>query len=447
MKSRFQLILAAAFGTLIALLFFTGYESFRRANQIYEKISYLNDSYRKGEQALQQIQANIHLAGVLIRDYLLDPSHITGQLYRQKLIAVREGMQDEFDELQRMIGAEDAGRLSLLRAEVDAYWDSVDPLFEWTAQQKSAYSSDFLRRVVLPKRDAALQMAGEVGKLHQVQIAKQKASIDLAQQQFRRDLMRLLLLAVALGVSVALASMVRLSILERQAERSRKDTEKAEQELRRLSQQLVQGQEEERKAISRELHDQVGQMLTALRMEIGTLQHLRNGDEGRFSEHVQEAKKLSEDTLRAVRDLAMGLRPSMLDDLGLGPALEWQAREYSRRFGVPVTVQLEGDLDTVGERQRTCVYRVVQEALTNCARHAHASDIRISAHGEPDRILLIIRDNGVGFDVTSPKRKGLGLVGIQERVRELDGTITMLAEQGKGTVLKVELPAGREVLS
>ena len=447
MTSRFQLILAAAFGSLIVLLGVAGFESFRRASQIYEEISYLHESYRKGEQVLGQIQADIHLAGVLVRDYLLDPSQITGQLYREKLIDVREGMQDQFDELKKMIGAEDAGRLSQLRAEVDAYWDSVNPLFGWTPQEKSAFSAHFLRKVVLPRRDAALKLAAEVGQLHQAQIFRQRASIDAAQQQFRRDLGRLLALALSLGIAVALASMVRLSRLERQAENSRRRTEMAEQELRRLSQQLVRGQEEERKAISRELHDQVGQMLTALRMEIGTLQQLRNGDEAQFKAHAQEAKSLSENTLRAVRDLAMGLRPSMLDDLGLGPALEWQAREFSRRFGVPVSVQLEGDLDTVGERQRTCIYRVVQEALTNCAKHAGATEIRIAARGEPDRVSFQIQDNGAGFDLKSPKRKGLGLIGIQERVRELEGTVQILAQQGKGTVLAVDLPAAREVVT
>lgn len=446
MTSRFQLILAAAFGSLIVLLGVAGFESFRRANQIYDEISYLHESYRKGEQVLGQVQADIHLAGVLVRDYLLDPSQIAAQLYREKLIAVREGMQDQFDELQKMISAEDAGRLSELRAEVDAYWDSVNPLFEWSPQEKSAFSAHFLRRVVLPRRDAALKLAAEIGRLHQAQISRQRASIDAAQQQFRSDLGRLLALAMSLGLAVALASMVRLSRLERQAESSRRRTERAEQELRRLSQQLVRGQEEERKAISRELHDQVGQMLTALRMEIGTLQQLRNGDEAQFRAHVQEAKTLSEDTLRAVRDLAMGLRPSMLDDLGLGPALEWQAREFSRRFGVPVSVQLEGDLDTVGERQRTCIYRVVQEALTNCAKHAHATEIRIAAHGEPDRVSLQIQDNGAGFELNNPKRKGLGLIGIQERVRELEGTVQILAQPGKGTVLAVDLPAAREVV-
>jgi signal transduction histidine kinase len=447
MTSRFQFILAAAFGSLIGLLGVAGFESFRRANQIYEEISYLHESYRRGEQVLGQVQADIHLAGVLVRDYLLDPSQITGQLYREKLISVREGMQDQFDALQKMIGAEDAGRLSELRAEVDAYWSSVNPLFEWSPQEKSAFSAYFLRKVVLPRRDAALKLAVEIGRLHQAQISRQRASIDAKQEQFRSDLGRLLALAMSLGLAVALASMVRLYRLERQAENSRRRTEKAEQELRRLSQQLVRGQEEERKAISRELHDQVGQMLTALRMEIGTLQQLREADETQFRAHAQEAKKLSEETLRAVRDMAMGLRPSMLDDLGLGPALEWQAREFSRRFGVPVSVQLEGDLDTVGERQRTCIYRVVQEALTNCARHAGATEIRITARGEPHRVSLQIQDNGAGFDLNNPKRKGLGLIGIQERVRELEGSVKILAQPGKGTVLAVDLPAAREVVT
>jgi signal transduction histidine kinase len=130
----------------------------------------------------------------------------------------------------------------------------------------------------------------------------------------------------------------------------------------------------------------------------------------------------------------------MLDDLGLGPALEWQAREFSRRHGVPVTVQLEGALDCLPDGHRTCIYRVVQEALTNIARHAEASEIRVSLHGARDRAFLTVQDNGVGFDFDSRHSRGLGLLGIQERVRELGGAVTWTSQPGRGTMLSAEIP-------
>ena len=127
--------------------------------------------------------------------------------------------------------------------------------------------------------------------------------------------------------------------------------------------------------------------------------------------------------VRTVRDLALGLRPSMLDDFGLQPALEWHVRDFSRRFGVPVELTVDGDLDTLPDQHRTCVYRVVQEALTNCARHAqrdaHAASIVAPA---TTASRSSVADDGVGFDPAQRGRR-LGLRGIEERVRELRGVI------------------------
>jgi signal transduction histidine kinase len=186
-------------------------------------------------------------------------------------------------------------------------------------------------------------------------------------------------------------------------------------------------------------------MLTALRMEIGNVEQLRQTPGGEFQEHVTAAKALAEQTLRAVRDLAMGLRPSMLDDLGLASAIRWQAREFTRYAGVPVDVHIEGSLDQLSEDHRTCVFRIVQEALTNCARHAAASTIRISLHGHEDFISLSVEDDGVGFKLKPEEDPGLGLLGIEERVRELGGKMSIVSEPEQGALLRVEIPLGREV--
>jgi signal transduction histidine kinase len=130
----------------------------------------------------------------------------------------------------------------------------------------------------------------------------------------------------------------------------------------------------------------------------------------------------------------------MLDELGLGPALRWQAREFSRRSGVPVVVQIDGDLDGLPETHRTCIYRIVQESLTNCAKHAGANNIRISVYGRHDWVSLSIQDDGAGFDRQTTSDRGLGLIGIEERVRELDGKVTIISQPGKGTIVEVEVP-------
>jgi signal transduction histidine kinase len=138
--------------------------------------------------------------------------------------------------------------------------------------------------------------------------------------------------------------------------------------------------------------------------------------------------------------MAMGLRPAMLDDLGLAPALEWQGREFSRHSGIPVEVQVDGSVDALPDAHRTCVFRIVQEALTNCARHAQAKHIRVVVHGSRAAVLLSVQDDGVGIEGTEPSPGGLGLVGIEERARELGGAVSIHSQTGKGTTLQAEIP-------
>ena len=193
-----------------------------------------------------------------------------------------------------------------------------------------------------------------------------------------------------------------------------------------------------RRSISRELHDEVGQTLTGLGIELGNLEQLREGLVRNSKSTLKKPKRLTQDTMRTVRQLAMGLRPAMLDDSGLAPAVRYQAREFSRRSGIPVTVDIEGTLDHLPESHRTCVYRVVQEALTNCARHAKAENIRIMVHGGNKNVSLAVEDDGVGLRELSSS--GIGLIGIEERARELGGTVHIDSGLDHGTLLQVELP-------
>jgi signal transduction histidine kinase len=181
-------------------------------------------------------------------------------------------------------------------------------------------------------------------------------------------------------------------------------------------------------------------MLTALGIELANLQSLKTSDPEAFRTRVADAKQLNTDAMRAIRDLAMGLRPSMLDDLGLAPALEWQGREFSRHTGVPATIEVVGMVDDLPEAHRTCIYRVVQEALTNCAKHANAKNVLVSVNGGEDSVEVIVQDDGVGFNPTMRSRSGLGLLGIEERVQELEGTLNIASQPRKGTILRVHIP-------
>jgi signal transduction histidine kinase len=236
-----------------------------------------------------------------------------------------------------------------------------------------------------------------------------------------------------LGGAIAAASLSRMLKLERQSQA-------AESELRLLSGQLRTAQEEERKHLSRELHDQVGQMLTGLRMELAGIARVLADSESEISSRIARAKGTVEQTLRIVRNIAMLLRPSMLDDLGLSPALAWLVKEMSRSSGIDIQSSIDSTVDSLPETQRTCIYRLVQEALTNAVRHSGARHAEVVIQARAGSVVGSVNDDGKGFDLASHKRRGLGLLGMEERVRELGGTIRVTSQPGHGTRVELRLP-------
>lgn len=207
--------------------------------------------------------------------------------------------------------------------------------------------------------------------------------------------------------------------------------------MRQLSHGLVSTQEEERRKLSRELHDHVGQMLTALRMALGRAERVPSPLPRSVA--LADARDLAEELLQTVRDLSLGLRPSMLDDFGLGPALEWLVRDHQRRSGIDVRLTVAGPVSGLADATRTCIYRVVQEALTNCARHASATRIDVDVRYADRDVQVVVRDDGCGMKAGS-RTRGLGLIGIEERARELGGHLDVTSAPDRGTTLTVRLP-------
>jgi signal transduction histidine kinase len=285
-----------------------------------------------------------------------------------------------------------------------------------------------------------LAIAQEIEQVNNANMTGQRADVAGRERGLHSYLNQMLGFSMLFGLIVAIAAVYRISTLERRSEEQRGRAELAETEMRTLSHQLVKVHEDERRNLSRELHDEVGQMLTGLRMEFGKAQKAQHQSDPSFATHMEECKQLIDDVIQTVRDLSMGLRPAMLDDFGLGAALEWQARDFFRRYSVPVNVTFEGDVDQVVEPHRTSVYRVVQEALTNCARHAQATQISITVRKAPNRLSLLIHDDGIGMNGAEQRPGSLGLLGMKERVRDLRGTVSLHSTKGAGTTIMIEMP-------
>ncbi len=441
-------VAAAALFGLLVLLATSILSTSRNAEEIYAQIDQINKHHREVEGTLRRLRGDVQLSGIYIRDYLLDTDSRHAPEYRQHLTDLRQNHVQTIKQLRSLLPAASRPQIDTLETRVDDYWQTFEPLFDWTIVEKVVNSARFLRRDVLPRRDAVLAIATDIEKLNDANLAMQRAEVARRESEFREDLHRELWHSLLLGSIVALIAVLRLRSLERRSIEQRVRAEEAEQEMRLLSQQLVAAQEEERKKLTRELHDHVGQMLTALRMEIGRA--VRAGTaagDGRVSEALAEAKRLLDTILRSVRDLVMGLRPSMLDDFGLQPALEWHVRDFRRRFNIAVDLKLRGDLNALPDQYRTCVYRIVQEALTNCARHALAKRIEITLQHVDGSLELIVSDDGVGID--ERRARGMGLIGIEERVRELRGVFSVARRNPSGTELHVtlRLPQKTEDLS
>jgi len=231
--------------------------------------------------------------------------------------------------------------------------------------------------------------------------------------------------------------MVITDITQRQ--RHEREQARHRRELRQLSASVVQAREEERRRIARELHDELGQRLTALKMELSSLGSAaaRPPPEARVTGMLE----MIDDTVAAVRRIAADLRPMMLDDLGLNAAIEWLARDAARRMDVEITVRLGEEDPPLAEAAAIAVYRMVQEALTNVARHAHATDVGIEMRQQGGELVLTVRDNGVGFSERSLQHDGrYGLLGIRERAHMLGGRLEVDNPPGGGGRLTVRLP-------
>jgi signal transduction histidine kinase len=441
MRFRTWPVAALGLGGLLLLVVVSVLTASNRAQEIYTQLDQLNSHQREVENKLRRLRSDLHLSGIFIRDYLLDPERERAPFYREQLAAFRENNLATVADL-RSLAAGRAGneeRIASLEAKLDEYWQAFDPLFDWTLVEKISQSAGFLKREVLPRREAVLAIASQIEDLNNANHAIQRAEVTRRQEAFRTELHRLIWGSLFLGLVVALTAVIRLRVLERRSEKEREVAEQAEHLMRQLSHQLVATQEEERKNLSRELHDHVGQMLTALRMELGRIDRLRSAGDTRVAGAVAECRQLVDNMVRTVRDLALGLRPSMLDDFGLQPALEWHVRDFGRRFGVPVELTVDGDFDLLPEQHRTCVYRSVQEALTNCVRHARASHIAVSVSRQADCLAVSITDDGVGFN-PAQRAGGLGLRGIEERVRDLNGVLSIKSAAGAGTTLTLKVP-------
>jgi len=420
-----------------------GIDTLRVLQQFRRSDDQIRRRYLAENHVLNDIRSDVYVSGTYVRDYLLEPETQRADAYRTSLEEVRKHMQAALDAYGRQIVPAEVQHYTTLRTELTDYWGILAPIFHWDGQERRRSGYSFLRDEVFPRRQNMLAIAGRIADLNDQQLDAANRQVVSLLVSFQTRLLLTLMAALALGVGLALFTMRKILNLEEQARLQYVDVAEARTQLKELSARLVRAQETERRSLSRELHDEVGQALSAVLIELRNLSvGLAARPEEQSRRHVETIKGLVEGTVRVVRNMALLLRPSMLDDLGLIPALKWQARESSKSTSMDVTIAAELDSDELPDEYKTCIYRIVQEALHNCARHSRATTVRIRVRQELDRLLLTIQDDGQGFDVR--ETKGLGLLGMQERVTRLGGKCKVHSQPEHGTILSVEMPFTEE---
>ena len=217
-------------------------------------------------------------------------------------------------------------------------------------------------------------------------------------------------------------------------------------ELKKMSAQILEAQEIERKRISIELHDEMGQALTGISINLAVIEkELADNTDLIIKDRIAETRMLADQCSDQIRDLSFNLRPSILDDLGLEPTLRWYIGGYSKRMNIQVDFEAQDCEDLQNSEAKILLYRIVQEGLNNVAKHAEARKIYVHLSSNETTIKLIVEDEGKGFDahIRAPAQSvesGLGLIGIRERVAFINGTFNIHSVPGRGTRLEVEIP-------
>ncbi|HEV2383304.1 MAG TPA: ATP-binding protein [Terriglobia bacterium] len=431
--------LALGFGGLLAIMALAGVDGMRMLRQIRRGDNQIRRQFLSENHALNNIRSELYLSGTYVRDYLLEPDPGRAETYRASLEQVHREMDSAVESYGQQPEATQATHYAELAAELSRYWSALAPILQWDAAQRRAEGYAFLRDQVFPRRTAMLDLAGRIEKINEQQLDAGNQRVERLMSAFQNRLAVTLLAALLLGLGTAAFSTHKILGLAAQAQAQYQEVVEARGQLKDLSARLVQAQESERRALSRELHDEVGQALSAVLVELRNLSsEMGTPLTEQSSGHLAAMKNLVENSVRVVRNMALLLRPSMLDDLGLVPALRWQAREISKRTSMDVNVATELGHDELPDAYKTCIYRVVQEALNNCAHHSRAKAVSIRIRQEASRLALSVQDDGQGFEVA--QTKGLGLLGIQERVASLGGECKIHSEPGNGTILAIELP-------
>jgi signal transduction histidine kinase len=431
-------VLLLGFGVLLILLILSGLSALRALSEVQNANQTSLRQFLAKNQQLDEVRAAVYLSGTYLRDYLLEPDRTKAEQSRRELIDANARIQRLLADNGRPSNTGDRELFEALQRELRDYWQTMEPVLSWSPEQRRRQGFRFLDDEVFPRRSNTLAIADNIRSLDQQQLMRRDEELRSQFFGVRGQLVLSLMVMLLVGMGQAYYSTSHLLRLEKQTLKHLQEVTEARQELKDLSAKLVATQENERKSISRDLHDAVGQSMSAVQFELHDLVVALRPYDPHLRERVDGVRELVESSLAVIRNMALLLRPAMLDDLGLAAALGWLAREIARPTGLRIQVQADDLPPDLPDEHRTCVFRMVQEALHNVQKHANANTVEITVRASDAWLSVTVQDDGRGFQHT--RAHGLGLTGMHERAESLGGSVKITSSPGKGTLIEVALP-------
>jgi signal transduction histidine kinase len=396
--------------------------------------------YDRDAALIEHIRNGFNQSQNLVRAFLVTSGAPEGFL--ASLSTCESEVLDAFDQIGHKEMFEGIVRA---RAGFQDYFQALHGVGSWPASKRRQDGPLFIGTQLPSLRAPGNRIVRDMAAANQNGRRRQATATLAGGAATVRRIFVLLAADLILALCVAGLNLAYARELGHESQSKVQEIARAKGEMQQLSARLLTIQEEERHRLSRDLHDGIGQLLTALRIEIS---HLGHEDSAQLTpqdrERLQRARSLAEEAVRHTRDIALLLRPSHLDDLGLEAALQWQTEDFGRRTGILCQFSAAGLQENLPDAWKTCVYRIVQEALHNCEKHAAPKQVRVCVNQEPDRLTLEVEDDGVGFELNAqgaPLRAvGLGLLGMRERAAMLGGTVRITSAPGHGAAVRVELP-------
>lgn len=434
--------LVLGFGLTLGLWLFTGYQFTRRMADLQIEAAAINERYVLAQERLTTVRTQILRGSVLVRDALLDPDPTMVDVYRRRM----ENAYREADEALRLYvpvlekTPSELDRVGQLRAAIERFRAVMLDVLASDNSHWAVEAGQLLQRSVMPRRDVVIRISDEIQALNRSAFVRRQRAVADVYADSQRQVWRQLGLALAASLMIAVLASLFAGRLEKRWRVAHDRNLQNARDLQRLSAAIVRVQEEERRTIARELHDEVGQVLTAIKVELAAAQRMI--DAGEPSKGLLDsARGIADGAIHTVRDLSHLLHPALLDDLGLPAAVERHVRQFGARHAIRVEFTHDGLDGRLPRETETAAYRVIQEGLTNVAKHAGTAVCRVSMMLRPGALHLVVEDEGRGFDPdASESRQGLGLIGIRERVADLHGTVRVDSAVGRGVRLTIELP-------